>query len=245
MMDLLLGMLPPLEDILRYILASGGIPVSILGEEAMTALAIPLMLLGFALKTGVMISRNMVLLMSSSGLSLMMVIVGRWCIFEKAGRSGIPALIPVASSYMEYAVGWKGSSFLIRWLFALLTPVAPVWMIIRYFESGMTKTLAPTVGMAIGLLCAFLFFWYGVVQNYKLSRAFGHSFFFMLGLIFFRPLFLLILGLDSSSYQLGRKEDAQKQGDNPETWVCVGCGRTNAQDAQICAECGFGRMRKR
>ena len=244
MMDILFGTMPPVEDILRYIQARGGIPASVFGDAAAGLLAFPLMLLEAVLLLYMFIRSNRLLTLIIGVFAALMVLIGRWNIFRKAGRSGILSLIPIVSGYTEYAVGWKGGAYWMRILFALLAPAAPVWMIIRYFESGMSKTLAPAAGIVMGILCVLLVFWYGVVQNYKLSRAFGHSVLFALGLIFFKPLFLLILGLGSSQYQRAKKEEESPVIDGGE-WICVGCGTMNASGAEACAGCGFGRMKKR
>ena len=37
-------------------------------------------------------------------------------------------------------------------------------------------------------------------MDFRLSRAFGHGFLFGLGLVFFYPIFLLILGFNSDKY---------------------------------------------
>lgn len=245
MLEMLFGKIPPMEDILAYIQAGGGIPASVFGDAAATTMALPLALVEFALIIYVLISRNKLLMMIIGFFALLMVIIGRWAIFRKAGRSGLLSLIPVVSGYTEYAIAWKGGAYWARCLFELLAPAAPVGMIIRYIETGMSKTLAPAAGMVMGLICVCIVFWYGVVENYKLSKAFGHSIFFALGLMLFRPLFLLILGLGSSRYQLGPKEEKKVQTDDFDAWECVGCGTMNAPGVQMCAGCGFGRMKKR
>ena len=245
MLEMLFGTIPPIEDMLAYIQAGGGITASVFGDAAATTMALPLTLVEFALIIYVLISRNKLLMIIISFFALLMVIIGKWTIFRKAGRSGMLSLIPVVSGYMEYAVAWKGGAYWMRCLFELLVPVAPVGMIIRYIETGMSKALAPAFGIVMGLMCVCIVFWYGVVQNYKLSKVFGHSIFFALGLMIFRPLFLIILGLGSSQYQPGAKADNKDQTNDFDAWECVGCGTMNASGAQMCAGCGFGRMKKR
>ena len=41
---------------------------------------------------------------------------------------------------------------------------------------------------------------FGIVFTHKLSRAFGHGVPFTLGLLFFQPVFILILGFGRSDY---------------------------------------------
>ena len=47
------------------------------------------------------------LLLSILGTGLLL-IIGRWCLFRKAGKPGWHSLVPVLSSYQEFALGWKG-----------------------------------------------------------------------------------------------------------------------------------------
>lgn len=95
---------------------------------------------------------------------MILLIVAKWKIYEKAGEEGWKSIIPFYSDYILYKIVWgKG------WLFLLLC--------------------IPIVNAVISIICMV-----------KLSKAFGQSGAFAVGLIFLPNIFLLILGFGDYTY---------------------------------------------
>jgi hypothetical protein len=59
--------------------------------------------------------------------------------------------------------------------------------------------------MAVSGIAALVFLVIYIIGLHKLSKAFGHGVGFTLGLIFFEPIFMLILGFGSSRY-IGKEQ---------------------------------------
>lgn len=117
--------------------------------------------------------------------------IAGWKIFAKAGEAGWKALIPLYNVYIMYKIGWKGMFFFV-W-FALAA--------VYSFLAGQGASNPSTMMTALTGLVSLLTFGVRLIQNLKLSKAFGHGTGFGLGLTFLTPIFLLILGFGSSQYQ--------------------------------------------
>ncbi|MDO4284265.1 MAG: DUF5684 domain-containing protein [Eubacteriales bacterium] len=113
-------------------------------------------------------------------------IIGYWKVFNKAGEPGWKSIIPIYNTYTAYKIAWKGWMY---WVMLALTAVG-AWM------SAGTGVLA-----ALGGLLAFAAMVIGVIFCYKTAKAFGYGVLFTIGLIFFNPIFTIVLGFDSSRYQ--------------------------------------------
>ena len=123
--------------------------------------------------------------------------IADWKIFTKAGRPGWKSLVPFLCDYEEFSLSWKGKgglgliiSLLISasWLLDLFVPEPwPAW--------------AMTAGSALMLSILVL----AIMQNRRLAKSFGKGKGFYLGLLFFGPLFRLILGFGNAEY-LGPQE---------------------------------------
>lgn len=119
---------------------------------------------------------------------LVLQVIASWMIFTKAGEAGWKALIPIYSSYLVYKIAWNTAWF---WL-----------VLVSGIVSSFLRTQSdngPLMILGQGLIIATTVI--GCINYYKLSKSFGHGIGFTLGLIFLNPIFLLILGLDSSSYE--------------------------------------------
>lgn len=117
-------------------------------------------------------------------------VIAHWRIFEKSGQKGWKSLVPILSQYTAYKTAWGGGAFWVMILFTfagsalvLLSPLYPQY------------AMPFTVGV---LVCALLSTVMNVVYFFKLSHAFGHGALFALGLIFFNPIFIIVLGLGKS-----------------------------------------------
>lgn len=122
-----------------------------------------------------------------------MVIVGWWRIFTKAGKSGWTSIIPIYNMHVLYKISWSPCWFWISVLLQAAAQMLEYWLPDnRYAVWG-----AGIMAFAAGVIA--------FIQNIKLSRAYGHGIPFGLGLFFFPSVFVLILGCGSSRYVGARR----------------------------------------
>ncbi|MCH5213369.1 MAG: hypothetical protein J1G06_10180 [Oscillospiraceae bacterium] len=115
-------------------------------------------------------------------------IIANWKIFTKAGEPGWKSIIPVYSSYVLFKLVWKTSIF---WIVIAITIVTSI---LKGFTDANTALMLIVSILQI-VVCII-----GIIQMYRLSKAFGHGVGFALGLIFLNPIFVLILAFGSSQY---------------------------------------------
>ena len=125
----------------------------------------------------VVISINILTLLSAAG---------KWKLYHKAGQAGWKSLIPLYSDYMDFRI-------------ARSVPMFWPWLLCRssgYFLIHITE------GSLILIIVILLLIGYTIsfIRDYKLSKAFGRGVSFTLGLVLFRPLFLMILGFGRARY---------------------------------------------
>jgi len=116
-------------------------------------------------------------------------VVADWRIFKKAGEGGWKSLIPVYNSYIRYKISWRPLWF---WISAGLF-IASVALGCFTGESAVLDGIALAV-TAVSVLIR-------VAGLYHLARAFDRGVGFTVGLVLFRPLFILILGLGGAEYR--------------------------------------------
>jgi len=101
----------------------------------------------------------------------LVVLVGMWKAFSKAGQPGWAAIIPIYNLVVLFRIagqsGWLALTFLLNFI--------------------------PVVG---GLAWLGIVIW----NHVNVSKRFGHGVGFALGLVFLSPIFWLILGFGSSKY---------------------------------------------
>ena len=101
----------------------------------------------------------------------LVVVIGMWKTFSKAGQPGWAAIIPIYNLVVLFRVagqsGWLALTFLLNFI--------------------------PVVG---GLAWLGIVIW----NHVNVSKRFGHGVGFALGLVFLAPIFWLILGFGSSKY---------------------------------------------
>ena len=121
-----------------------------------------------------------------------LLIVAQWRIFTKAGESGWKSIIPILNTYTAFKIAWKPSMF---WVSVLLGVLAVILVGLSNMFAELTMILMWLDVLVIAIVGIF-----GIVFTHKLSRAFGHGVPFTLGLLFFQPVFILILGFGRSDY---------------------------------------------
>lgn len=137
-------------------------------------------------------------------------IVACWRIFTKMGEPGWKALIPIYSQYTMYKRVWKVSFFIISFILYIIHSTFSILnlklsgnystLLVRISENN--SVLAMIISLAFSIISIAVTVLY-IMYLYRLSRAFGHGVGYTLGLIFFEPIFYLILAFDSSSTYTG------------------------------------------
>lgn len=120
-------------------------------------------------------------------------LVANWKILSKAGKGGWQSFIPVWNTIARYGVSW---SKLIGFIVAV---VAPVMLALASGERDLPQWFNIAASVT-GALAAVL----SIIEKFKLSRAYGHGFFFGLGLLLLEPLFIMILAFGRSRYRGSR-----------------------------------------
>ncbi len=116
-------------------------------------------------------------------------IIADWKIFVKAGEAGWKSLIPFYTAYIQYKLFWNTCFF----------PVFLISYLILFIYQ-----LADITSPASALLCignSMVSLVLHVISTHKMSKAFGHGIGFTLGLLFFEPVFSMILAFGDSQYQ--------------------------------------------
>ena len=106
----------------------------------------------------------------SAAISIFTIVV-LWKIFQKAGKEGWRAIIPLYNTYTLCEITWGNGWY----MFAVLLLMIPI----------------------IGWIAFFVF---AILTMNKLAKAFGKSSGFTVGLIFLNMIFMAILAFDSSTY---------------------------------------------
>lgn len=117
--------------------------------------------------------------------------MGLYQIFQKAGEQGWKAIIPIYNLYICFKIAGREGFF---WIWILVTLGAGLcsWM------SGFILLFWMGIIAWILSLCAVLLL---ADMWYCLAQMFGHGFLFALGLIFLNPIFIMILGYGSDYYR--------------------------------------------
>lgn len=143
---------------------------------------------GNPLPTEIASSNTIYLLLAVPVIGLLLVI-GRWCIFHKAGKPGWHSLIPFLSSYQEYAVCWKGSIGLV----ASLLPLASGALGLFGSHANWTLLVSAAIGIAYFVL--------RLMESLKLAKAFGKGAGIGILLTLFQAIGRLLLGVSKARYQ--------------------------------------------
>ena len=113
------------------------------------------------------------------------IVIANWKIFTKAGEAGWKSIIPVYNIYILYKICWKTNMF---WIMLACSILGTVFSAL----GGFWSVLGSIVMIASAVI--------SIMQNIKLSKAFGHGGGYAVGLILLQPIFILILGFGKSTY---------------------------------------------
>ncbi|MBQ6520415.1 MAG: hypothetical protein IJI14_17000 [Anaerolineaceae bacterium] len=123
--------------------------------------------------------------------------VGKFFVFKKAGKTPWHGFIPVLSDWHQLDLSWNR---MIAWLWV------GILIICCLFLSGIFSGLMkPYIHDSLTIVFVITLYIIMIIDCYQLAKAFGKNFFFVLGLFFLFPIFMVILGLDNSKY-LGPQE---------------------------------------
>lgn len=120
-------------------------------------------------------------------------VIANWNIYKKAGEAGWKSIIPLYGDYISFRIAWKGAFY---WLWLLSAAAC-------YLASCFIVSADGTVNMmAYALAMSALVFAIGIfaAKTMRKARAFGKGSLFGIGMIFFTPIFNLILGFGSAKY---------------------------------------------
>lgn len=114
-------------------------------------------------------------------------VIAYWGIFSKMGESRWKAVIPLYNTYILYRACWEGSYYILECGLCVA----------QAYLSRSSNGLLGLAGLAALLAIAAI----NIKFYYRLSQSFGYGAAFTVGLIFLRPIFLLIMGFGESEYQ--------------------------------------------
>lgn len=159
-------------------------------------------------------------------------IVGEWLMFKKAGREGWAALIPI---YNEY-------------ILCKIVGVNPWWIAVIYLIS-----FVPLIGGIVAPIASLYFY---AILYVSTARSYGKSDTFAIGLWFLTPIFMLVLGCDSSEYigekpmsdpifealginkkEIVKEAEVVKEKSNNLKY-CPNCGSEVIENSKFCVSCG-------
>lgn len=119
---------------------------------------------------------------------LILLVIGRWRLFSKAGKPGWHSLIPFLSNYEEFSLCWKG------WI-GILNLLCIIGAYLDFRSS--TPNNLTFLLMAVLLLAAFIT---SLLESLKLAKAFGKGTGVGVMLLLFHQLSRFCLGVSRAKY---------------------------------------------
>lgn len=137
---------------------------------------------------------NLNQLIVSEAIRIILIVIGLAKVFEKAGEKGWKAIIPFYNLYIVFKIIGKEKKF------PVIIVLAVIAIILAVLPSIISiSTLNAIIVVSYVILIAILFVTL-VTVPFDLSIKFNHGGLFGLGLLFFMPILMLVLGFDSSEY---------------------------------------------
>ena len=120
-------------------------------------------------------------------IAALVLVIGRWGLFRKAGKKGWHSLIPLLNAYDEYSMVWKG------WIGILATLCFPLGILCNIV--GLPAFIAPILYAAGFVL--------GIPESIRLAKAFGKSTFVgvLMAIPWIKEVSRLFLGLGKAKFQ--------------------------------------------
>ena len=124
----------------------------------------------------------------------LLLVIGRWGLFRKAGKKGWHSLIPLLNAYDEYSMVWKG------WIGIIAMLCFPLGILCNV--AGLPTFIAPILYAAGFVL--------GIPESIKLAKAFGKSTFVgvLMAIPGIKEISRLFLGLGKAKFQAPASDTA-------------------------------------
>ena len=124
----------------------------------------------------------------------LVLVIGRWGLFRKAGKKGWHSLIPLLNAYDEYSMVWKG------WIGILATLCFPLGILCNIV--GLPAFIAPILYAAGFVL--------GIPESIRLAKAFGKGKVFGALMVIpgFKALLRIFLGVGRAEFRPEANETA-------------------------------------
>lgn len=124
----------------------------------------------------------------------LLIVISRWVVFQKAGQAGWASIIPIYDTFVQLRIIQRPT-----WWGYLLLGLSLIQVVLTLMQDGSTDTAEFLQLMSsIATIIAFVF---SVRITHGLSRSFGRSLGFTLGLLFLPYIFYPILAFGSSTYR--------------------------------------------
>lgn len=121
---------------------------------------------------------------------VILLVIARWMVFAKAGEPGWKSVIPIYNTYTSYKIAWTSDMFWLSLIFSVLSSLFQAM-------GGDGFSIMAMLGGICSIATAVIAFMYCL----NLAKSFGKGLLFGIGLWLFEPVFMMILGLGSASYQ--------------------------------------------
>lgn len=127
-------------------------------------------------------------------------IIGYWFLFEKKGEPGWKAIIPIYGSYVKYKLFFKTSKWWRQFIACILLFISLIALCLFAIIWDSTRNETFSLAIIISFIVMVVsFIWLLVISiQYDISicKKYGRGIWFILGMIFFTPIFVGILAYE-------------------------------------------------
>lgn len=129
---------------------------------------------------------------------LVILVIAEWKIFKKLGEKPWKCLIPFYNIYILYKYTWKRSAFRLYLISSVAFTVlyGSSEFLAAFFPNDLIMSLLLMVALPFGIIEAVV----TILFYFRLSESFGKGGAFGVGMIFFYPIFAMIIGFGRSEY---------------------------------------------
>lgn len=127
--------------------------------------------------------------MVSTSVVAILVTIGKWLILDKFGEEGWKGLIPIYGEYLIFKHIWSTKVF---WgsLVAFVACMASAVSVVITLHNADANMVALASFVVTAATCIYI----DLKASYRLAKSFGHGIGYTLGLVFFKPVFYMVLG---------------------------------------------------
>ena len=146
---------------------------------------------GEPLASDIASSSSLYMILTLIPVAVLLLVIGRWLLFRKAGETGWHSIIPLLSTYKEYMISWSGMAGLL----AILCQVGTVALAIITGRLHANWMIICTGLLGLGCLV------FRLVESIKLAKAFGKGAGAGILLAIFQNIGRFILGVSKAQYR--------------------------------------------